>query len=73
MSVDRCLRCGNEIVEGIQVCYECNTILPVEEMTKEELTREIMKLTGVMISVECRLVEITSMFIDLMKKVTVMK
>ncbi len=73
MSVDICVRCGNELVEDVQVCYECNTIVPVEEMTKEELTRGIMKITAYMVEIETQLSEVSDFVLELIKKVSVTK
>ena len=80
--MDRYVACNKVIPEGLQVCDFCLrnvTMLepivnkPVEELTKGELTAEVMRLTKAMMGIECKLSEITIMFIDLMKKVSVMK
>ena len=80
--MDRCLNCNKYIPEGNHICSFCSsnvTMLepivnkPVEELTKGELTAEVMQLTKAMMGIECKLSEITIMFIDLMKKVSVMK
>jgi hypothetical protein len=76
--MNRCCCCAREIPDGRQVCSWCESNVtfqkPVEsEMSKGELTAEVMRLTKSMMSIECKLSEITIMFIELMKKVAVMK
>ena len=80
--MDRCVGCNKYIPEGNHICSFCIsnvTILepivnkPVQELTKGELTAEVMRLTKAMMGIECKLAEITTMFIELMKKASVMK
>lgn len=75
---NRCTCCNKPIPDGLMVCSWCQSNVtfqktPNNELSKGELTAEVMRLTKAMMGIECRLSEITTMFIDLMKKVSVVK